>query len=187
MSDANESPRIKMRLLFKLFNSISSSETRLTDATFTSCVLLWYSSSMNNLWGAPLVLFAYDEGFNISCIEDVIETANKKNIEVLFVGGKQFGYNLNWIARLESDDRKSLCQAPVNEAIKIDLRDIKNIPKKNYFSFFDSFLDNNCFPITNSSGELLSSDRRHFTVSGVEFFADKFFENQTISQILDTR
>tara|TARA_X000001036_G_scaffold325964_1_gene304524 strand:- start:1448 stop:3229 length:1782 start_codon:yes stop_codon:yes gene_type:complete len=162
---------------YELINSGSPSDTVCqTD--------LWTKAAALNI---SLVLFAYDEGFNISCIEDVIETANKKNIEVLFVGGKQFGYNLNWIARLESDDRKSLCQAPIPEAIKIDLRDIKNIPKKNYFSFFDSFLDNNCFPITNSSGELLSSDRRHFTVSGVEFFADKFFQNQTISQILDTR
>ena len=134
-----------------------------------------------------MVLFAYDEGFNIPCIERVIEIANKKDIEVLFIGGKQFGYNLNWIARLESDDRKKLCQAPIIEAIKIDSRDMKNIPEKNYFSFFETFLHNDCFPITNSSGELLSSDRRHFTVSGVEFFADKFFENQTISKIIDAR
>lgn len=131
------------------------------------------------------ILFAYDEGFDVSCIENLIDEANSMKIEILFFGTKQFGYNLNWLARLEQNERHQLCQTPVIEAIAIDSRDNKRIPKENYFSFFNNFLKNNCIPVTNMSGELLSSDRKHFTISGLEFFADEFFQNKNVKRVLN--
>lgn len=130
------------------------------------------------------ILFAYDEGFDVSCIESLISAANMKGVEILFFGTKQFGYNLNWLARLEQNERHQLCQTPVFEAIEIDSRDYIKIPKENYFSFFNTFLKNNCLPVTNMKGELLSSDRKHFTISGLEFFADKFFQNENVKRVL---
>ena len=131
------------------------------------------------------VLFAYDEGFDVSCIESLLDEANSMKIEILFFGTKQFGYNLNWLARLEQNERHQLCQAPVIEAIEIDSRDFSRIPKENYFSFFNNFLKNNCLPVTNMNGELLSSDRKQFTISGLEFFADEFFQNKNVKRVLN--
>ena len=54
------------------------------------------------------------------------------------------------------------------------------IPEKNYFSFFRTFLKNGCFPITNTAGELLSSDRKHFRIAGVKYFSKEFFDNKNI-------
>lgn len=131
------------------------------------------------------ILFAYDEGFNVPCIEDVITSAKKKNIKVIFIGTKHFGINMNWLARKKLNERSLLCQSPAYEKINIDLRDSNAIPQENYFSFIKTFSDNNCFPITNSKGELLSSDRQHFTIAGVEYFSNLFFLKTNLQAVLN--
>ena len=136
--------------------------------------------------GVKNVIFAYDEGFDISCINEILVSATKKDIDILFIGTKQFGLNLNWLSRLGIDEREALCQQPSAEKVEFDIRDEKRIPEKHYFSFFRTYSKNNCFPITNSLGELLSSDRQHFTISGVEYFSGKFFENDNVRRVFDT-
>ena len=131
------------------------------------------------------IMFVYDEGYSLSCITNVISVFEEKGINVIFVGTKQFGNNLNWLARLNTQERSSLCQAPNSKKVHIDLRDISKIPEKNYFSFFSTFARNDCFPITNTAGELLSSDRQHFTIAGVEYFGKEFFENKNIYSAIE--
>jgi peptidoglycan/LPS O-acetylase OafA/YrhL len=143
---------------------------------------LWKNASSLNI---SSIIFAYDEGFDISCIETTIETLKASQIDILFVGTKQFGSNLNWIARTNFDERKLLCQPPITEKIKIDSRDQISIPSPHYYSFINEFSEAGCFPISNLYGEILSSDRYHFTVAGVEFFADSFFKNQNVKRVLD--
>ena len=131
------------------------------------------------------IMFVYDEGYSVSCINNVISVLEEKEINVIFIGTKQFGNNLNWLARLNSKERSSLCQAPNSKKIYIDLRDISKIPEKNYFSFFSTFASNGCFPITNTAGELLSSDRQHFTIAGVEYFVKEFLKNTNIYSAIE--
>ena len=142
---------------------------------------LWDSIKPHNI---PSIIFAFDEGFNIPCIGKVIQTSNIQGISLLFVGTKQFGYNMNWLARLKSAERKLLCQKPTSQKIEIDSRDSTNIPTEYYFSFLRTFAIENCFPITNHKGELLSSDRQHFTIAGVEYFAEKFFQDPNVRHAL---
>ena len=92
---------------------------------------------------------------------------------------------MNWLARKKINERSLLCQSPAIEKISIDLRDSNAIPQENYFSFLKTFSDNNCFPITNSKGELLSSDRQHFTIAGVEYFSNLFFLNTNLQAVLN--
>ena len=133
------------------------------------------------------IIFAYDEGFDVPCINTVIGSAEKKDIKVMFVGTKQFGSNMNWLSRLQLNERMSLCQAPTSKKVDIDLRDLDAIPQENYFSFFRTFSDTGCFPVTNSEGELLSSDRQHFTIAGVEYFANIFLRNHKIKSVLEKK
>jgi peptidoglycan/LPS O-acetylase OafA/YrhL len=131
------------------------------------------------------IMFAYNEGFNLPCINNVISALEEKAIKVIFIGTKQFGNNMNWLARLNFNERSSLCQSPNSEIIDFDLRDAVEIPEKNYFSFFSTFSINGCFPITNAAGELLSSDRQHFTIAGVEYFGKQFFDNINIKLAIE--
>ena len=41
-----------------------------------------------------------------------------------------------------------------------------------------------CIPITNSKGELISSDRYHLTYAGTEFFGPLFFKDRNLINIL---
>ncbi len=131
------------------------------------------------------IMFVYDEGFDLFCLNNVISALEEKKIKAIFIGTKQFGNNLNWLARLNSGERSMLCQAPNSEKIYFDLRDTSKIPEKNYFSFFSTFGSNGCFPITNAAGELLSSDRQHFTIAGVEYFGKDFFDNKNIYSAIE--
>ena len=76
------------------------------------------------------IMFAYDEGFKIPCTNKIIESLERKRIKVVFIGTKQFGNNMNWLARLRSNERISLCQSPNPGKLSIDLRDAKLIPEK---------------------------------------------------------
>lgn len=131
------------------------------------------------------IMFAYDEGFNLPCINTVISALEERAIKVIFIGTKQFGNNMNWLARLNSYERSSLCQLPNSKKIDFDLRDSLVIPERNYFSFFSTFSINGCFPITNTEGELLSSDRQHFTIAGIEYFGKQFFDNKNIKLAIE--
>ncbi|MDA9969562.1 acyltransferase [Gammaproteobacteria bacterium] len=131
------------------------------------------------------IMFAHNDGFNLPCINTVISALEEKAIKVIFIGTKQFGDNMNWLARLNSIERSSLCQSPNSKKIDFDLRDVVEIPEKNYFSFFSTFSSNGCFPITNTAGDLLSSDRQHFTIAGVEYFGKQFFDNINIKLAIE--
>ena len=163
---SHHKPTIKYTL-----ESSAASPIELCDARFIQKIEQLQISS---------IMFAYDEGFNLPCINNLITKLEEKAIKVIFIGTKQFGNNLNWLARLNAHERSSLCQSPNSEKINFDLRDALAIPEKNYFSFFSTFSSNNCFPITNTAGELLSSDRQHFTIAGIEYFGKQFFDNKNI-------
>lgn len=131
------------------------------------------------------VIFSFDEGYEISCMNKIFENSDLDKIDFLFVGVKQFGYNLNWLSRKSSEERINKCQKPLRKKLLIDQKDSENIPSENYFSFFEKFSKNQCFPITNNKGELLSSDRNHFTIAGVEFFSEPFLMDENLIRIID--
>ena len=56
--------------------------------------------------------------------------------------------------------------------------------EKNYLSFMSLNGDVSCIPITNSKGELISSDRYHLTYAGTEFFGPLFFKDRNLINIL---
>ena len=130
------------------------------------------------------VLIAFDEGFDIACLNNFITTLTMNEIDLLFIGTKQFGENLNWLARKNLDERRSLCQRPTMQKVKIDLNDKAAIPPKHYFSFLSKFADDDCLPITDLDGNLLSSDRQHLTIAGVEYFGERFYADDKIQRLL---
>tara|TARA_Y100000591_G_C21626652_1_gene590616 strand:- start:475 stop:798 length:324 start_codon:yes stop_codon:yes gene_type:complete len=105
-------------------------------------------------------------------------------MQILFIGTKNFGSNLNWLARRSKNKRVQLCQRPSQKFLDIENIDLTNIPQKNYLSFMSLNGDVSCIPITNSKGELISSDRYHLTYAGTEFFGPLFFKDRNLINIL---
>ena len=104
--------------------------------------------------------------------------------DTLFVGTKNFGENLNLLTRLKKTARSSLCQKAAQRFALIEKRDLISIPSENYISMFSLAGTLDCIPITNSNGELLARDRKHFTVARVEFFAPLFFHHKNIDRLM---
>ena len=121
---------------------------------------------------------------DISCISSIIKKIEFNNMQILFIGTKNFGNNLNWLARRSKNKRAQLCQRPSQKFLDIENDDLTNIPQKNYLSFMSLNGDISCIPITNSKGELISSDRYHLTYAGTEFFGPLFFKDRNLINML---
>ena len=134
--------------------------------------------------GIRSIIVSYDDGYNISCISSIIKKIEFNNMQILFIGTKNFGSNLNWLARRSKNKRVQLCQRPSQKFLDIENIDLTNIPQKNYLSFMSLNGDISCIPITNSKGELISSDRYHLTYAGTEFFGPLFFKDRNLINIL---
>ena len=59
-------------------------------------------------------------------------------------------------------------------------------PKNINFLFFRTVSNDNYFPLIYCLGELLSSDWKHFTISGIEYFSVRFFEKQNVQRFLNS-
>jgi peptidoglycan/LPS O-acetylase OafA/YrhL len=134
--------------------------------------------------GIKKLVFAFDEGYASYCTSKILEKAKESGIDILFIGTKQFGLNLNWLSRIEKKERGNLCQPVADKFRTIDIKDRGSIPAENYVSFVSLINDSKCIPITNDRGELLASDGKHLTIAGVEFYAPVFFENNNVRRLL---
>ncbi len=102
-----------------------------------------------------------------NCINKVIEKSNEIHNQVYFVGIKNFGDNLNWITRIEKNNRALLRNKLPKKTIKAEELDKSLIPKNNYISILDVLVDeNNTIIITDKQGRLISPDRHHLTYYG---------------------
>ena len=65
------------------------------------------------------IMFAYDEGFKIPCTNKIIESLERKRIKVVFIGTKQFGNNMNWLARLRSNEESLFVSHPTQANFRL--------------------------------------------------------------------
>ena len=147
------------------------------------CAVLDYQAQAPELL-ADIFVFAFDEGHESPCAAQLIHRVEANGKRIFFLGTKHFGDNLNWISQIPLQDRGSLCQKPNQEFIDVDLRDQKLIPAGNYISFFDSLSKDGCIQITTPRGELISSDRKHLTIAGVEYVAEKVLANSELDEAI---
>lgn len=160
---------------FRILNSLSASPNSMCNKDFSR------EKIFNQI---AILIIAFDEGYNIPCLRALIDERKANGQDTLFVGTKNFGENLNWLTRLKKTARSSLCQKAAQRFALIEKRDLISIPSENYISMFSLAGTLDCIPITNSNGELLASDRKHFTVAGVEFFAPLFFHHKNIDRLM---
>lgn len=167
---------------YRIFNPAS-----LNDTTYKPSETICDKNLAINLKAKNVdtLIFAYDEGFDATCIDALINQVKILGMDILFIGTKNFGYNLNWILREDKKNRADLCQKASSIYSGIDKRDARSIPPENYVSLMNLSKNLDCIKITNSDGELLASDLKHFTIAGVEYFAPLFFANENIIRIIN--
>lgn len=120
---------------------------------------------------SDVIVYASDK-IRLECIKEDIYYSEKHNKRIFFVGTKDFGYNLNWLIRINQDERADKYNSIPHEIEKEEEIAASQIPQNNYISLLKNTLKNGKIPVTDHQGRLLSTDRRHLTKFGAIYFGE---------------
>lgn len=139
-------------------------------------------TDLNLFIKSDIIIFASNY-LNQSCTVDLIKNSLFSN-KAFFMGYKNFGYNLNWVIRVQKKDRPNL-KNPLDIKYLKNEADLKSyIPEYNFISFFDSLVHDNLILITSDNGKLLSDDRSHLTLEGAKYVGKMVFEDSQIEKFI---
>lgn len=133
---------------------------------------------------ADIIVYASGK-YSEECVNKNIEYANKFNKKIYYVGTKHFGHNLNWLARMSSEERKNQYNTIDDYVIDLDKKMSQIIPSQHYISLLSPVLHSNKVPITDSSGNMLSTDRTHLTKYGAIYFGEKSVKQTSYAQLFN--
>ena len=182
----NFTTKTKLKLLI-IGNSFGRDFVNMTEETFDlknieivyrddidkECIFPFKNDLNKNLYGsADMIIFASD-GINKKCVTSNISYAEKLNKNIFYVGSKYFGYNLNWLIRLNIDERRNQFNPLLPETSEQEKLLSNMVPIKNYISLLAPIIKNDYIPITDESGRLISVDRRHLTKFGAIYIGQR--------------
>ena len=151
---------------------------------FNHCNLTTQSNGGRLLEEADIILLAPSYSYNKKCVERLIKRSHELQLSVFFVGIKHFGYNLNWISRINEDQRSFLKNTLLEETKQIEHTAKSFIPNDLYISIIEGLGNGNEILITDEAGHILSPDRRHLTKHGAIFIGKNVFIPSKITQYL---
>jgi len=134
---------------------------------------------------SEIIVFAsnYDASDTL-CIDNALRLSSKVGASLFFVGTKQFGVNLNWIARTEPDERKLLRNPVLQETMDSDIEASNAIPSTNYISLMQTLNNNEGVIVTDEFGRLISPDRTHLTRYGAIYIGREIILESQLGKIL---
>jgi len=115
---------------------------------------------------ADVIVYA-SGGASVRCVKENIALARCSGKAIFYMGGKHFGYNLNWVARLPAAERANKSNAVVQVARDEELLLKAKVPPDHFVSIYDrASVAPWRMPITDSQGHMLTPDRVHLTQQG---------------------
>ena len=154
---------------------------------FSECIAQFKSNIVENLYNAADIIVFASGDYDESCLADNIRIARERNKNLFYVGTKDFGYNENWIIRLQPGNRSNQWNKVLLDTLAFDVLESQTIPKDNYISLLKPTVRDGYIPITDSAGRLLSVDRKHITKFGAVFFGQKVLLGSRYGEILEQR
>ena len=187
----------KIKILI-IGNSFARDFTNITVETFDThnceivyrpdlnqCIFPYSSVLSEKLYSKADVIVFANGSFNENCLQIDLQYATKHKKKIFYVGTKNFGYNLNWLIRLNEEERFNLYNSVSYSVINSDMKMENRIPRENYISLLKPTLIENTIPITDHLGRLLSTDRTHLTRYGAIFFGKKAVLKTPYSKIFE--
>jgi peptidoglycan/LPS O-acetylase OafA/YrhL len=149
----------------------------------SDCILPYKNNlSQNLLESADVIIFSSQ--FNKGCVDADILFAENHHKKLFYVGSKYFGYNMNWLIRLNKKDRPNQYNLLLKETIDQELYISSSIPKDNFISLLSPIIKGDYIPITDNDGHMLSSDRAHLTKYGAIFIGKKSLLQSKYGELL---
>jgi peptidoglycan/LPS O-acetylase OafA/YrhL len=118
------------------------------------------------------------------CVPNNLHFAKEHQKPIFYAGTKQFGYNLNWLSRLEGDQLKNRTNEVLPDIVAYDKKNAQLIPPDQYLSFLATTTPDGRIPITDEAGRMLSSDRSHLTRYGAIYFGRHVLGTSKLGSIL---
>lgn len=123
-----------------------------------------------------LVIDKLSDACKTMIASDAIERFN-----LIFVGPKHFGYNLNAFVRLEPEQRPLAVARIFDSVIKNNIENARSIPEARYIDLIAiASLDGVTIRIFDQEGNILSADREHVTKAGAVFFASRLLHDPSL-------
>jgi hypothetical protein len=141
--------------------------------------------SKNLFNNADVIVFT--GGFNKRCIRNDISYAGAHDKDLFYVGTKHFGYNLNWLIRLNPASRAGQKNPLPVDVINLEQEWSSDVPAENYISLLGPVVKDGLVPITDELGRMLSTDRAHVTKYGAKFFGEHALRNSVYGDLLLAR
>jgi len=120
------------------------------------------------LTDADIVLMASSVLPQEQCVAEDIARITQAGGQILYVGTKHFGYNLNWIMRVPADRRANLANALMDDTLQHERAMAAIVPVDHYLSILEVIGVGEQVPITDEWGRILSPDRTHLTQAGAQ-------------------
>jgi hypothetical protein len=131
---------------------------------------------------ADVIVFV--DGYNKSnCYLSDIAYAESRNKKIFYIGIINFGYNLNWLARIDKSNRGNQYNIVPISILQNERDMVAAIPSKNFISLLAPVLFESKIPITDELGRLLSADRLHLTKYGAIFYGQKAIVNSSYANL----
>lgn len=130
----------------------------------------------NLLSAADLVFMASSVLPQARCVSEDIARITDSGGQIVYVGTKHFGYNLNWIMRLPTHLRANRTNALMDATLQHEREMAAMVPAEHYVSILGAIAVDGRVPITDAQGQILSPDRTHLTQAGARYVAERFSE-----------
>ena len=118
------------------------------------------------------VVFLPIVNMTASC-RNLLESGRAEKINVVFVGPKHFGYNLNAFIRLAKEGRPQYSSRVFDEIVDANMENAEIIPADRYINLINYASDDGRhIRIFDDVGNIVSADRVHITPAGAQFFAN---------------
>lgn len=141
------------------------------------CIYPYRNSASKKLFSDAEIIVFSNGSYRLDCIENDINFSKERKKKLYYIGTKNFGYNLNWIIRLDDVKRNNQYNPIPSEILALEENMSYHIPPENYISFLAPFINKKMIPITDKLGRMLSTDRAHLTKYGAIFFGNEILLN----------
>jgi peptidoglycan/LPS O-acetylase OafA/YrhL len=149
----------------------------------SECIGSNTNQGANNLFfQANVIVFASGEYDKYCYFKDIL-FASTNNKKIYYVGTKDFGYNLNWLIRLNKDERRNQFNFISEATISFDKEMSKAIPREHFISLLAPTLVKGKIPVTDELGRILSPDKVHLTKYGALYLGKKIFLNTSYAEL----
>ena len=153
----------------------------------SDCISTANNKTAESLFSAADVVVFASGAATENCVADNVRIARENHQDLFYVGTKNFGYNENWLIRLQPKDRSNQVNKVLSESVELDARESQIIPAENYISLLRPTVRDGYIPITDASGRLLSVDRLHITKFGAIFFGQKALLGSRFGEVMKRR